>query len=133
MPRLVFLIYDYVITLGREVDAFWPAKLTGAYALFFVNRYVTLIWNMMGLAQLGKFSDEVRHIELITEIQSCSCPAEVMYISRVSYRVLVTEGAGQLPYVLQSVVWSLLLPVYHMGQYVFDPHEVLVAVAHDYR
>ena len=129
----MFLIYDYVITLGREVDAFWPAKLTGAYALFFVNRYVTLIWNMMGLAQLGKFSDEVRHIELITAIQRYSCHAEVMYISRVSYRVLVTEGAGQLPYVLRSVFRNLLRSVYHMGQYVFDLHEVLVAVAHDFR
>ena len=129
----MFLIYDYVITLGREVDAFWPAKLTGAYALFFVNRYVTLIWNMMGLAQLGKFTDEVRHIELITAIQWYSCHAEVMYTSRVSYRVLVTEGAGQLSHVLQSVFRNILLSVYHMGQYVFDLHEVLVAVAHDCR
>ena len=56
-----------------------------------------------------------------------------MCISRVSYWVLVTEVAGQLPHVLQGVFGNLLLSVYHMGQYVFDIHEVLVAAAHDYR
>ncbi|KAI0716577.1 hypothetical protein C8Q76DRAFT_616795, partial [Earliella scabrosa] len=53
----VFLIYDYVITFGREVDLFWTTKLTGASVLFFTNRYVTLLFNALGLVALGHFSD----------------------------------------------------------------------------
>ncbi|PIL24637.1 hypothetical protein GSI_12521 [Ganoderma sinense ZZ0214-1] len=53
-----FLIYDYAITLGREVNLFWTHKYTGASILFFTNRYVTLTWNVMGLAQLAKISEQ---------------------------------------------------------------------------
>ncbi|TBU34185.1 hypothetical protein BD309DRAFT_990692 [Dichomitus squalens] len=76
----VFLVYDYVVTFSREVNTFWPARLTGAYALFFVNRYVTLVWNMMGLAQLGKFSDKL----LCTDLRQ-SCPAFYKAFAGISY------------------------------------------------
>ncbi|RPD53369.1 hypothetical protein L227DRAFT_589365 [Lentinus tigrinus ALCF2SS1-6] len=47
----VFLMYDYVINLGQEVELFWTTKLTGATALYFANRYITLLFVIMGLVQ----------------------------------------------------------------------------------
>ena len=58
----MFLIYDYVITFGREVEMFWRSKFTGASVLFFANRYVSLLFNTMGLVTLGRFTDEVRSL-----------------------------------------------------------------------
>ena len=48
-----------MITFGREVNLFWTHKYTGASVLFFANRYVTLAWNLMGLAQFGHISEQV--------------------------------------------------------------------------
>ena len=41
---LAFLGYEYLITLDMEVALFWKRPLTGAGILFFVNRYLTLVW-----------------------------------------------------------------------------------------
>ena len=61
LPASVFLLYDDVITLGREVDMFWHSKLSGASALFFANRYITLLCNVLVLVEIGyHFSNEVR-------------------------------------------------------------------------
>ncbi|TFK85359.1 hypothetical protein K466DRAFT_622302, partial [Polyporus arcularius HHB13444] len=38
-----FLVYEYIITFGQEVNLFWRGKWTGASALFFLNRYLALI------------------------------------------------------------------------------------------
>ena len=41
---VAFLGYEYLITLDLEVALFWKRPLTGAGILFFVNRYLTLVW-----------------------------------------------------------------------------------------
>lgn len=56
MQLAAFLIYDYVITIGQEVELFWTMQLTGASVLFFANRYITLLFNILGLAALAPFS-----------------------------------------------------------------------------
>ena len=38
----VFLLYDFTITFGREVDLFWTRRFTGATVLFLANKYLTL-------------------------------------------------------------------------------------------
>ncbi|TFK89490.1 hypothetical protein K466DRAFT_486714, partial [Polyporus arcularius HHB13444] len=55
---LGLLIYEYVITLRREVDFFWKRKLTGASVLFFLNRYLPLVVNAVSFVGLAPLSDK---------------------------------------------------------------------------
>ncbi|TFK79988.1 hypothetical protein K466DRAFT_605705 [Polyporus arcularius HHB13444] len=48
---IVFLLYDYVLTLGREVHLFWNGALTGASVLFFVIRYSTLLYEVLDIVE----------------------------------------------------------------------------------
>ena len=56
---IVIFIYEYFITLSTEVKYFWGRKLTGATALFFLNRYVPLILNVLGMISFATMSDKV--------------------------------------------------------------------------
>ncbi len=53
-------MYEYFITLGREAELFWKGKWTGAAILFYVNRYLSLIVNIYGLASNAQISAQVR-------------------------------------------------------------------------
>ncbi|RPD67536.1 hypothetical protein L227DRAFT_569665 [Lentinus tigrinus ALCF2SS1-6] len=54
------LFYDFVITSGREVNLFWTKKLTGASALFFFIRYVTLVYEILDVvSSVFTLSDKV--------------------------------------------------------------------------
>ncbi|KAI0704487.1 hypothetical protein C8T65DRAFT_741045 [Cerioporus squamosus] len=55
----VFLLYEYVITVDREVDAFWYGAPTGASILFLSNRYLSFVVNTLNLVEFGHLSDEV--------------------------------------------------------------------------
>ncbi len=56
-------MYDYIITFGQEVELFWTNRLTGATVLFFANRYISLLFDVMGLVEpFGRFSDQVRPV-----------------------------------------------------------------------
>ncbi|KAI0364546.1 hypothetical protein BV20DRAFT_955979, partial [Pilatotrama ljubarskyi] len=59
------LLYEYVITFEREATHFWGRKATGATALFFCNRYIPLVVNLVslvGLAPLsGRVSTDITH------------------------------------------------------------------------
>ena len=38
------VVFEYIITFGTEVQLFWGRKVTGASMLFFVNRYMRLLY-----------------------------------------------------------------------------------------
>lgn len=59
-PGLV--VYEYLITLEREVQLFWKGKWTGAAVLFYFNRYLSLFVNIyaMVLTDDAQISVEVR-------------------------------------------------------------------------
>ncbi|KAJ6571495.1 hypothetical protein B0H19DRAFT_1372568 [Mycena capillaripes] len=42
---LTLLFYDYFITADQEIQAYWGARITWATALFYLNRYVSMIGN----------------------------------------------------------------------------------------
>ncbi len=45
-----FVVFDYLITFGQEVNLFWNRRFTGATLLFFVNRYVVLLLYTMNIS-----------------------------------------------------------------------------------
>ena len=60
-------MYDYIITFGQEIELFWTMNITGATVLFFANRYITLLFDIMGLVEpFGKFSDQVSPLKPFT-------------------------------------------------------------------
>ncbi|TFK85093.1 hypothetical protein K466DRAFT_552588 [Polyporus arcularius HHB13444] len=54
----VFLLYEYVITIDREVNSFWHRAPTGASILFLSNRYLSFVVNVLGLIEFKQWSDE---------------------------------------------------------------------------
>lgn len=60
----VLLLYDFLLTVGAERACFWRRRLSGAAALFLVNRYLTLFlalynapwWDILQLEYLGTVS-----------------------------------------------------------------------------
>lgn len=58
----VFLLYDCIITLDREVRLFWTSKVNGASALFFMLKYGTVLYNVLSCVSfIPDMSNEVRH------------------------------------------------------------------------
>lgn len=44
--------YEHIITFGEEVRCVWGRRISGASALFLVNRYATLTLSLAGLVQV---------------------------------------------------------------------------------
>ena len=40
------IFFEYLLTFDQEVRLFWGKKPTGAVALFFANRYATIIYTI---------------------------------------------------------------------------------------
>ncbi|KAK0437031.1 hypothetical protein EV421DRAFT_1978562 [Armillaria borealis] len=56
------IVYDHIITLGEECNHIWPARMTLARVLFFVNRYV--VEGMLLFAFIGKDAYYVHQLQL---------------------------------------------------------------------
>ena len=48
---VVLVIYEYLVTFSTEVQLFWAGEVTGASVLFFVNRYMLLVYTLFALFQ----------------------------------------------------------------------------------
>ena len=46
----VFLLYDYTITFGREINVFWLRRFSGATVLFLANKYISLLNHLFDLS-----------------------------------------------------------------------------------
>ena len=46
LTTAALIFSEYLLTFDQEVRLFWGKKLTGAVALFFVNRYTTIIYTI---------------------------------------------------------------------------------------
>ncbi|RPD53399.1 hypothetical protein L227DRAFT_568011 [Lentinus tigrinus ALCF2SS1-6] len=55
VTALVF--YEYIYTIGQEVDLFWKRKFTGATALFLANRYLIMFGYILSISTVEKVSD----------------------------------------------------------------------------
>ena len=49
---VALVIYEYLVTFGTEVQLFWAGEVTGASVLFFVNRYIQLVYSLFALFEL---------------------------------------------------------------------------------
>ena len=62
IPISAFFIYEAVIILDVEVEHFWKFRLTGPSILYILNKYLSLMVQVMTLAiSLPMLTDTVRH------------------------------------------------------------------------
>ncbi|KAH9913155.1 uncharacterized protein BXZ73DRAFT_107035 [Epithele typhae] len=54
----VILIFDYLLTFGREVNFFWNRRVSGSTVLFILNRYLALIFQILSFLGFHPFSDQ---------------------------------------------------------------------------
>ena len=54
---VALIIYEYIVTFSTEVQLFWAGEVTGASVLFFVNRYMQLVYALFGLFELSPIID----------------------------------------------------------------------------
>ncbi|RPD53385.1 hypothetical protein L226DRAFT_527161 [Lentinus tigrinus ALCF2SS1-7] len=54
MARTVIILYDYLLTLGREVDLFWSGSSKSAPILFHSIRYLSIVFNILLLARTAQ-------------------------------------------------------------------------------
>ena len=71
------IIYEYVITIGDEVELFWKQKRTLASALFLINRYLVLIYNLTLLRGFYPFTLVVSASASMISNQTLTPTAEV--------------------------------------------------------
>ncbi|RDX51240.1 hypothetical protein OH76DRAFT_1401546 [Lentinus brumalis] len=50
---LALIVFEYGLTFRQEVEMFWNRKLTGATALFLLNRYLVIIFLILGVTPSG--------------------------------------------------------------------------------
>ena len=65
-----FVIYEYAITLGQEIEMFWKKKFTGATALFLLNRYLLMIDFTFNIGTIERSSEPVSILCNITMLFS---------------------------------------------------------------
>ncbi|RDX51236.1 hypothetical protein OH76DRAFT_1417317 [Lentinus brumalis] len=82
---IVFLLYEYTITFGREVDLFWTRRFSGATVLFLANKYITLLNHLFDLSLYIPFhvSDKI--------MQTCNLHAKAF--SSIDYLQYVPWAA----------------------------------------
>ncbi|PBK92626.1 hypothetical protein ARMGADRAFT_1080682 [Armillaria gallica] len=103
------IVYDHIITLGEECNHIWPARMTLARVLFFVNRYVVegmLLFAFIA-AGFGNLSTSVSVLSFVlsnpTDImRSCTC---TFYLRWLSVNLTVQNAVVQGILVLR--VWAL--------------------------
>ncbi|EMD31156.1 hypothetical protein CERSUDRAFT_100614 [Gelatoporia subvermispora B] len=47
-----FVVYDHVCTIADEVQLIWGRKLTGPTILFYINRWMLMIFAILNVAQV---------------------------------------------------------------------------------
>ncbi|KAM5541391.1 hypothetical protein V8D89_004945 [Ganoderma adspersum] len=57
----VVFMYEYFITVGEEAKYFWKHKVTGASAIFFLNRYIPLTFYALDFTGFASMSDQSDH------------------------------------------------------------------------
>lgn len=85
----VIILYEYIITIGKEVQLFWNRKVTGASVLFFLNRYIVLGLNLYALPVTSiPVSDGVRQTTSVLFTYLTISMALILEV-RCGYSVLV--------------------------------------------
>ncbi|RDX44273.1 hypothetical protein OH76DRAFT_1487225 [Lentinus brumalis] len=116
-----FVVFDYLITFGQEVNLFWKRRFTGATLLFFVNRYVVLLlytMNISGSASLSAsekgYGLYVNHHRRILKMYTLPLAARSFSGLR-AFALSRSWLLGTFVFLLSVVPFAVNLVPYHYG------------------
>ncbi|KAJ6571497.1 hypothetical protein B0H19DRAFT_1372569 [Mycena capillaripes] len=67
---LTLLFYDYILTADQEIQAYWGARITWATALFYLNRYVSMIGNAVAIIPGNLWTTKSPRVETCRAVQT---------------------------------------------------------------
>ncbi|KAI0704474.1 hypothetical protein C8T65DRAFT_741038 [Cerioporus squamosus] len=126
---LALIVFEYALTFRQEVDMFWNRKLTGATALFLLNRYLIIIFLILGVAPSGQSQTPrvVSYLVGAAPTPSPSCAELVKFATMFEYLVYLPWAvfAAMRAYALAARRWPIGVLVLILG---LVPFAVNVAV-----
>ncbi|CAL1698806.1 unnamed protein product [Somion occarium] len=91
------LIFDYLLTLSEEIKCIWKRKFTGVTILFFINRYVTLMYRILMIVQMVSFDNQTESTANAGWYQYlifiCSCASVLRFCEGLVIILEVTAAA----------------------------------------
>ncbi|PCH40387.1 hypothetical protein WOLCODRAFT_67253, partial [Wolfiporia cocos MD-104 SS10] len=109
------ILYDYLLTVSREVEYVWRSRTTASVAVFYCSRYAALAYGVFGICQILSWSDYAvsnRHVvgfcnstdSYLAEV-SCSQAFSALRVYAVSgQKVYATVCVGLLAIVSTSII-----------------------------
>ena len=61
---VAWLVYEYCITLNKQIKFFWGRRPNGGSVLFFLSRYLPLLARSMGMSGYAVTDERVRLLQL---------------------------------------------------------------------
>ncbi|TBU60060.1 hypothetical protein BD310DRAFT_923811 [Dichomitus squalens] len=89
LAATVVFLYDSIITTGEEIRCFWGRKITGAAILFWLNKYMTMLYLVSDLATFFNLSDKV-------------CPPPLLGSNESTYILTSPEVSTSYPLISSS-------------------------------
>ncbi|KAI0807555.1 hypothetical protein C8Q74DRAFT_1363045 [Fomes fomentarius] len=114
---LTLLFWEYFITLEREVNYAWGRRMTLAKAVFFLNRYLNLLYTLSGFLSASlPATFFVRPSNMITRLDDCilltrlmDTITAVLYIVLAIFSGLRVDAIGRHNKLVTSLVGLLAL------------------------
>ncbi|KAI1783011.1 hypothetical protein LXA43DRAFT_977319 [Ganoderma leucocontextum] len=109
------IVYEYLITIGAEVELFWKQKITGASVLFLANRYLMLFYTLSLLRGYGPFTLSVTSITSCTVWASGTRTLEILSYVPWGCKYPLTRILGFSAFrvfALTNGNWLIALPVF---------------------
>ncbi|KAI0807510.1 hypothetical protein C8Q74DRAFT_1227882, partial [Fomes fomentarius] len=103
------LLYEYATTLDLEIDYAWGRKLTWARAMFFLNRYITLLQFLAGLGSAFLTPSDFSCIYLTRTTQTCTIILYIVWAIFSGIRVYTITGCNKT--IAALVLFLGLVPV----------------------
>ncbi|KAM5536323.1 hypothetical protein V8D89_010015, partial [Ganoderma adspersum] len=122
------VVYEYLVTIGNEVQLFWGREITGASILFFVNRYMMLFYVLFSLRDsrtLLTLTNDASCGQYVYTLKTFSILYYIPWAGFSSLRVFALSGGN---WFIAPIVFALSLgPVainfanFHWSSIVNDP------------
>lgn len=64
----MLILYEYLITLDAEIRFFWKKEINCTSALFFLNRYLNLLYRLSIAGALLSFTNQVNTLHPLHSI-----------------------------------------------------------------
>ncbi|KAI0777478.1 hypothetical protein BD413DRAFT_467412, partial [Trametes elegans] len=105
----VLFIWDYLVTLDREVEFVWGQRFSAASALFVVNRYVNLLITILELVEQATFQTAEVYVSNVES--SCVPIVRILQSLLIVTTFIVALFATLRVYATWSRDWRPALPI----------------------